>query len=205
MALRPSSKPTACAPRRIKRRWEPPLDDYPEELAPEFDEGGAVKTPFEQWWSRVAYAFPNVPEEVAREWLHRHWRHSPFSFLRSADHTFRKVKLHGTDLVDIRWNFNNFAPDNGAAALEHGQWLIEDHYKKWPSWLSAYMLSERQFPTPPIIIDNTDRHVLDSLGPDFYPGAMLLVEGHRRFAMGSYLATSGRMIEPMDFWLMEHA
>jgi len=47
--------------------------DYPENLAPELDDGGGVVTPFEDWWPCVKSGFPNVPDIVAREWLHRHW------------------------------------------------------------------------------------------------------------------------------------
>ena len=43
------------------------MDDYPEHLAPEFEESGAVKTPFKQWWARVQPSFPDVPENVAEQ------------------------------------------------------------------------------------------------------------------------------------------
>jgi hypothetical protein len=29
------------------------MDNYPAHLAPEFDNGGGVSTPFGEWWSRV--------------------------------------------------------------------------------------------------------------------------------------------------------
>jgi hypothetical protein len=67
------------------------MDNYPEHLKPRFDAGGGVEEPFEEWWPKGQEHFPNVPENVARYWLHEHWSHSPYSFLRSKDYTFDLV------------------------------------------------------------------------------------------------------------------
>jgi hypothetical protein len=64
------------------------MDNYPESLKPRFDAGGGVEEPYEEWWPKVHAHFPNVPENVARYWLHEHWSHSPYSFLRSKDYRF---------------------------------------------------------------------------------------------------------------------
>jgi len=42
------------------------MDNYPSHLAPEFDEGGGVITPFDQWWEKVESSFPEVPIDVGR-------------------------------------------------------------------------------------------------------------------------------------------
>ncbi len=39
------------------------MDSYPKQLAPEFEESGAVKTPFEEWWPPVKEHFSIVPEK----------------------------------------------------------------------------------------------------------------------------------------------
>lgn len=67
------------------------MDNYPEHLAPEFDEGGAVVTPFSEWWLRVQFDFPNLPENVAEQWLHRHWGHSDYAWLPSQLYEFREA------------------------------------------------------------------------------------------------------------------
>ncbi|MFG1359962.1 hypothetical protein [Xanthobacter pseudotagetidis] len=177
------------------------MDDYPDHLAPDFDEGGGVATPFPEWWARVATAFPNVPEEVAREWLHRHWRHSPFAFLKSAEHRFELIDWDSADLRSIRWNFNNFA-DEHEPAISHGRFLIREHHRSWPTYLSEYLIANGDFPSPPIIVDNRDLQMVDDIAPGFYPAAHLLVEGHRRYAMASYLASIGEMRPTLKFWLM---
>jgi hypothetical protein len=174
------------------------MDNFPDHLSPAF-EGAEVDEPFEQWWPRVRHAYPRVPEEVAREWLHRHWGQSPFSFLQSAAYEFQLVSWASTSLRDIRWNFDNFGP-NHANAIEHGRFQVEEN-AVWIEWLREFMLTTGRFPSPPIIVDNRDGHIGDGYGSE-YPNAYILVEGHRRFAIGSYLASQGRMDEMLPFWLM---
>lgn len=180
------------------------MDDYPDDLSPEFDEGGGVTTPFDVWWERVKTAFPHVPEEVARDWLHRHWRYSPFGFLKSAVYRFRKVAWPASNLKEIRINWNDFADDD-APTIDQGRYLAEEHKSRWGFAIADYMIEHGVFPVPPIIIDNRDHHVADRGGADYYPAAYLLVEGHRRFHVASYLASQGRTADTLEFWLMERA
>jgi len=116
------------------------MDNYPEHLAPEFDKYGAIATPFSEWWARVAYAFPSVPEEVAREWLHRHWSYSPFAFLESRYHTFELEIWKSDNFSKIRWNWNDFKDDH-LPAIQHGRYLVEDLGSKHRSWLLDFMLN----------------------------------------------------------------
>ena len=43
------------------------MDNYPKHLAPNFEDCGAVAT-----GGRECSRFPHAPENVAREWIHRH-------------------------------------------------------------------------------------------------------------------------------------
>lgn len=179
------------------------MDDYPDHLAPEFDVGGGVSTPFSEWWPRVKSDFPNVPEEVAREWLHRHWQHSPFSFLKSRDHEFQLVQWPISELPKIRTNVDLFR-EHQTELLDWGRYLVEEHHPTWSYWLTGFMLDHGDFPSPPVLLDNRDQHICDRLEPDFYPTAFMLVEGHRRLAIATYLAATGRMKPQLSFWLMTH-
>ena len=60
--------------------------NYPEHLAPEFEEGGGVATPFYLWWERVKAEFPAVPEDGAKYWLCEHWSHSYYDWLCTERH-----------------------------------------------------------------------------------------------------------------------
>lgn len=180
------------------------MDNYPEHLAPEFDEGGGVKTPFNEWWPRVRDDFPTVPEEVAREWLHRHWGHSPYEWLKSADYRFERVTRPTEWLKDVRYSLNKFSDDFGAV-WERGKFLTGEHLNLWGgTWLTKYMLGNGDFPTPPILLDNRDRHLVDQMygDPDYFPPRYIIVEGHNRFELGYYLSVLGQMKPQLDFYVM---
>ncbi|TRV35839.1 MAG: hypothetical protein EWV70_09525 [Microcystis flos-aquae Mf_QC_C_20070823_S20] len=182
------------------------MDNYPDHLAPEFDEGGGVSTPFDEWWLRVKESFPTVPEEVAKEWLHRHWHHSPWEWLPSAQYRFDRVLWPAEALLEIRCRLNNFKADH-TQFIAQGDYLANEHRKKWGGlWLTEFMLREGVFPSPPILIDNRDGHLVDHQygDPGYYPHAFLLVEGHKRFELGRYLLTEGRMKPQLEFYLMSH-
>jgi hypothetical protein len=174
------------------------MDNYPKHLAPEFDEGGAVKTSFEEWWARVKTYFPHVPENVARHWLHEHWSHSPYEYLPSRDYKFELVQWPSVKLPEIRSTWCNFEEDNNECQ-EHGRYLIEDVLKEYRYKTALYMLEHGDFPAPIIVLDNRDGHLLQR----DLPPAYILIEGHRRFNMSLYLHSIGRLRPSVDVWLMK--
>lgn len=176
------------------------MDNYPKELAPEFDDGGGVLTPFDEWWTRVSIKFPNVPEEVGREWLHRHWGHSPYHWLRSAAYCFELIDWKSNKLIEIRSSWCNFQNGN-KKCLEHGKHLVGLDY-----WPSRYMLNHHCFPTPLIVMDNRNGHLLrehpKQAITEIIPNTFVLIEGHRRFNLGLYLASIGELDPIVNIWLM---
>lgn len=101
------------------------MDNYPEHLKPRFEPSGAVEETFEEWWPKVQPHFPNVPENVARYWLHEHWRHSDYAFLRSSDYQFELASWPSEKLFEVRSRWNSFGADN-KECVEHGHYLVED-------------------------------------------------------------------------------
>lgn len=174
------------------------MDNYPEQLAPDFEESGAVSTPFEQWWPQVRASFSNVPEEVARQWLHRHWDHSPYRYLTSKNYRFDKVKW--PKLADILTTWNDFD-----AAKDDARRKGEELSKLKPPFLPyvpRYMLEHLRFPEPIIVLDNRDGHHNPDYPGEFpLPSAYILIEGHTRLNVGVYLESIGK-IERQDVWLM---
>jgi hypothetical protein len=177
------------------------MDNYPDHLAPEFNKGGGVETPFNEWWARVSSSFPLMPEEVAREWLHRHWRHSPFAFLKSDQYQFSRVIWPSSMLCEIRWRWNNFKDDT-SAAIEHGESISDARMQQFLPFVSKFMLANHTFPSPPIILDNRNGHLIDDIDPSYYPKCYLLVEGHLRFSVASYLYSIQKIEPKLPFWLM---
>ncbi len=184
------------------------MDDYPSELAPELDEGGGVATPFETWWASVRYAFPHVPEVVARQWLHEHWGHSPFSWLRSADYRFRSISWRGVDLCSVRSGWCNFDP-KGDECRQHGKHLLTGMPPTFKYDTAIYMAEHRDFPVPIVVLDNRDGHLRAGVPPTpsfcEIPIAYVLIEGHRRFNMALYLISTGKFVYEASVWLMERA
>ena len=180
------------------------MDNYPEHLAPDFEEGDGVATPFEEWWPRVQHAFPTVPEEVARHWLHEHWSHSPYSWLRSADYSFELVDWPADELALIRSRWCDFC-ENNADCLAHGKHLMQKP-AGWRYRTAVYMDEHSDFPTPIIVLDNRDAHLQEAGSnkptSEDLPAAYVLIEGHRRFNMALYLHSIGRFNPTPMVWLM---
>ncbi|WP_161855855.1 hypothetical protein [Bradyrhizobium sp. CCBAU 051011] len=174
------------------------MDDYPANLAPEFEEGGAVKTPFDEWWAQAQPSFPNVPVDVARQWLHRHWKHSPYSYLISKNYRFDQRQWADLKTILTRWS--DFKAEN-AGALEKGEELV-NLKPDWMPYVPKYMLEHSKFPAPIIVLDNQDGHH-DKEYPKQHdlPSAYVLVEGHTRFNVGIYLQSAGKLNQA-DVWLM---
>lgn len=180
------------------------VDDYPSHLEPDFEEGGAVATPFPEWWSRVHSNFPTVPEEVARYWLHEHCGHSPFSHLRSKEYQFEEAIWQSSELQRISSGWCNFDKVN-VVCKKHGEHLasLSGPPHLYPT--AVYMKKHGRFPTPIVVLDNRDGHLktnseLGGLLP--LPSCFVLIEGHRRFNLALHLHEIGELKPHLKVWLM---
>lgn len=180
------------------------MDNYPAHLAPAFNEGGGVDTPFEDWWPRVRSSFPNVPEEVAQYWLHEHWAHSPYRWLPSVAYEFDRQCWPSSDLRKVRSNWSNFVDNDECRA--HGEHLVESFPYKGGYRTAVYMSEQGAFPTPIIVLDNRDGHVARYIGANApLPQEFILIEGHRRLNIALYLVASGKFASYCDVWIMRPA
>lgn len=177
------------------------MDNYPDNLAPEFCDGGGVNTPFEEWWPRVQESFPNVPECVARQWLHEHWGYSPYSWLPSKLYKFTLERWSPDKLVDIRSRHSNFIEDL-TECRQHGEHLL----RRLRYQTALFMEEYKKFPAPIIVLDNLDGHLEnDGIAMSQYksiPSQYILIEGHRRFNISLYLQHINQLSEPIDIWIM---
>ncbi|MEM1389999.1 MAG: hypothetical protein AAGG45_02880 [Pseudomonadota bacterium] len=176
------------------------MDDYPTHLAPEMSEGGGILTPFDEWWHKTKEHFPNVPEIIAEDWLHRHWGQSPHSWLQSRNYDFLLEDLHRDHLPLILSGTSEFEP-GGQKAMQHGMYLCGEHpehqFPSEPLWLVRYMLKSQTFPTPITVLDNRDGHIGYSEYPlwvkNRIPTGLILIEGHKRHEIGLYLRSIGKL------------
>lgn len=135
---------------------------------------GFEEEPFADYFGRISCRLPNVPREVAEQWLHRHYPHGVLEYdwvgIRgltfrletwSAGRVLEEVALHpGDDLV-----------------AKHERLLKEDSEVR-QSWLGERMLQHKTWPVAPIILEN----FIDLRFPS---GVLLgrpyhLMEGHHR-------------------------
>ena len=169
------------------------MDNYPPHLAPDFNESGAVVTPFPAWWARVRDEFPNVPEEVAQYWAHEHWSHSPYRWLPSKEYIFERCDWNAANLFSVRSRWCDWATNN-AGCIAHGEYLIET-------------LAHSGYKTSRYMLDNRDNHFSqnpNNIRDKDAPAEFLLIEGHRRFNMALYLLTTTRFKPTTTVWMMRH-
>ncbi|KAA3499137.1 hypothetical protein DXM26_22840 [Agrobacterium tumefaciens] len=82
--------------------------------------------------------------------------------------------------------------------------MVEHNLRQHRYELINYIVDNRTFPVTPIILDNSDGHLASVKGAHFdFPATQILVEGHLRFNIASYLASVGRLNSVVPFWLME--
>lgn len=180
------------------------MDNYPEHLAPELDENsGCPITPFDEWWPSVKTEFSNIPDEIAKEWLYRHWGRSPYSWLRSDLYDFNIEEFPSNQLTLLLNRIYRFEVES-EKLREKGMYLCGEHPEwKWRPreliWLVKFMNKNRVFPSPIIVLDNRDGHL--AIMPDTIvhssriPKGMVLIEGHLRHEIGTYLQSIGRLAD----------
>lgn len=176
------------------------MDGYPDRLSPFDSEGANCPEPFEAWWPKVRDQFPNVPEEVARYWLHQHWFNSPFGWLKSANYSFKKKFWPIVDLQMIRCGIDNFQT-GGAGCREYGESLLE---LDPPLRSAEYIKENGQPPASLIIMDNRDGHVNHEYSASetaLIPNTYFLVEGHKRFCVCMALQGTGKL-KQVPVWMM---
>lgn len=55
---------------------------WPEHLKPRGEGDGTFnKQSFENWWQCHSAELAHLPPDLLEQWVHRHWMHSPFTFL----------------------------------------------------------------------------------------------------------------------------
>ena len=80
---------------------------WPSALAPKGS--GFDREPFQKWWSRVSHLLSHIHPQVAEQWVHRHWGHTPYDSIPldglacslenwATNQLLEKVYIHGWNL-----------------------------------------------------------------------------------------------------------
>lgn len=180
------------------------MDNYPKHLNPPLDEwGGIDKERFAEWWAKVSSSFPGVPEEVARHWLHEHWGLSPYRYLPSRAYGFTREIWEPENVGLLLSSWDDYDPEQKGCQEKGKELCTEKMIGGEIYHTAAYMTERAVFPTPVIVLDNNDDHH-NALFPKEWPlpQGFVLIEGHRRTNIASYLARAGKM-KQLDIWLMK--
>jgi hypothetical protein len=160
-------------------------------LAPQGEE--ALPEGFERWHQRVRAEIPDVPECVARNWLHRHWDQTPYDWLPLLRMRFEKQRWNNATILDLsegtkrRRTLEYWSQELGREGSPHQR-----------CWLGRYMLEHKTWPAPIIVLDNA-RGLADPGGVPL--GLYHLIEGHMRSAFHHYLATRGLALDAHEVWV----
>lgn len=152
--------------------------------------------------------FAEVPKNVAEQWLHRHWGQSPYEWLPSSEYKFSESKLKSSCLKRL-YNRLHRRPDDWDA-IERGMFICDRHPEQGTpapiGWLANYMITNRTFPQPIILLDNTDGHLATALYVPTYaesfPNRYIVIEGHTRHEIGLYLHSVGEIDDILPAWIM---
>lgn len=115
---------------------------------------------FESWHSRVGTHLPNVPNEVAKEWIHRHWGHSSYEWMPLLDLRFSLEQWSLARVLEVAVGARG-RPDRHEVRENPGEWL-KDYMNRHGTW-----------PTPIIVLEGGQ-----TLRDDLHD--LQLLEGHRR-------------------------
>lgn len=187
------------------------MNKYPENMSPIINERND-KVPFGEWWVGAQNEFPGVPVSVAQYWIYEHWDWSPFGWLNVKEYSFRLTQWPSSEIKNLLANNAGFSDSKEEVdiTISSGKCMIEraELNSRAGGWETPmYMLKNRKFPEPVIILDNRDGHLVppeDSMiNASSIPFGWILIEGHKRRCMAAYLASIGKFGDVADVWLME--
>ena len=156
---------------------------WPAHLKPR-GEGTIEKEAFDSWWPRNRAELAHLPAVLCEQWIHRHWTHSPFSFLPLQTLASQKRSLGGEELLgsvyrafggelNPQFDYETFQRRGGADRHRTAVALDSD------SWDYPMVLLS----TPYGIVD------VDTMHP---PVRLVIVEGHQRHRYLNALHALGR-------------
>ena len=171
------------------------MDDYPEHLAPLNADSWNPES-FRSWWARVEEHLPDVPRNVAKQWIHRHWGQSPYRHVPSNTVTFSLQGMTAKEILEI-------VPVGKDDYAEWGDYLISLYTRgEYKRPATGVILRRRVWPAPPIILDNRS--------PPQYgwaaelPSALLIIEGNRRLAIAKAMIRTNTFVPSAPVWMMHH-
>lgn len=157
-------------------------------IAPYIGESELDREPFAEWYPRVREHIEHVPEDVADQWIHDNWAASPYEFLPLEQLRFERQRWTLSEIDRVR-----FGRDWGENASDVHR-LDDEHVQQ--TWLAQFMLREKTWPRPIIVLDN--QHGLVCRGEQL--ARWHLLEGHLRLTYLRCLQHKGIALAEHEVW-----
>jgi hypothetical protein len=116
---------------------------------------------------------------------------------------FEAVKWESRRLFEIRSTWDDFDPECKGCIVKGRELATQKTFGSLYE-TADYMLQHKNFPSPIIVLDNHDGH----LNKDYSkiwpaPSALVLIEGHSRINIATYLQTEVALNPTVDVWFMK--
>ncbi len=161
---------------------------------------GQDREPFEHWWRRAASLLLHVPEEVAKEWVHRHWNNGPIS--------------PHIDLMKTRFSLEHWPAEELSRIQRSEAWARNDathamtHWERIPAFVPRFMLANGAWPSPIVVGRGLSAfpRLRAALFAGRDPTKPILLEGHVRFEIWRSMRNENRVLrDPLPVWVAEPA
>jgi len=161
---------------------------FPAGFGPRHGPDGAPE-PFEGWYATRRAELGEVPEEVAREWLHRHW---------SEAASYAWLDVRRLSFLLESW------PTARCMEVTFGSGWGEcpDGIEPEPvGGLPGFMLAHGTWPSPIIVVPGAELRGLKGARADEEFGPLHLVEGHQRLSHLRWLAVNAAPVQTHEVYL----
>lgn len=160
--------------------------EWPGDLRPRGDEDQFNVEPFDEWWARHSWRFPNLAPSVLEQWVHRHFRHTPY-----------RLPLAGLKSWSQRWPTERILTD-----VHFGDLLDADHgVRQLGAHWGREMALTGTWHCPLLILHTPQGLRQRGEWPERRFG---LIEGHRRFRMLNALNSVGRAQPEHDVMILRY-
>jgi hypothetical protein len=124
--------------------------------------------------------------------------------LKSANYDFELVDFPTSRLSEILTRQADYHPAVEDRVDAGRGWVDQANERHWQ--LPSLMVTYRDFPAPIIVLDNLDGHVTrdeEEARREGMPKGLLLIEGHNRLDVASYLLTIEQFKPVVKVWMMK--
>jgi hypothetical protein len=165
---------------------------WPDHLRP-VNEGEWNKEAFENWWERFGGELGHIHPKICEQWIHRHWTHSPWSFLA---------------LPSLTWEVRNYSAADILGELHRefgGELNVEFDYKTfqrngYDKHHTAQALDQGTWDYPIVTLSTPSG--ITTLDGDFPNVRLVLVEGHQRHRYLNALFHKGVATGPHEVFVL---